>query len=126
MARTGLTFTPTLVCTIQASTGAARICAQQRDRPPRRRNAHVRHAWLGQGRDGAITLHALYGKPSRPADVPPGASTKTGHTSASVTVSEPAAAAAAAGIRRAECGASSGTSRSAHKAAVTTDRARRP
>eukprot|EP00955_Chlamydomonas_euryale_P034899 349920-Chlamydomonas_euryale.AAC.1 len=65
------------------------------------------------------TLHASYGKPSGPADVPPGASTKTARTSASVTVCEPAAAAAATGIRRAECGASSGTSRSARKAAVT-------
>eukprot|EP00955_Chlamydomonas_euryale_P030252 318596-Chlamydomonas_euryale.AAC.1 len=44
---------------------------------------------------------------------------KTARTSASVTVSEPAATAAAAGIRRAECGALSGTSRSARKAAVT-------
>eukprot|EP00955_Chlamydomonas_euryale_P000197 2083-Chlamydomonas_euryale.AAC.1 len=27
---------------------------QQRDRPPRRRNAHVWRARLGQGRDGAV------------------------------------------------------------------------
>eukprot|EP00955_Chlamydomonas_euryale_P036735 350540-Chlamydomonas_euryale.AAC.1 len=118
---------------------------QQRDRPPRRRYAHVRCARLGQGlvmvpslkaggRRSSLTmavktransapqapfqtLHASYGKLFGPADVPPGASTKTARTSASITVSEPAAAAAATGIRRAECGASSGTYRC--KAAVT-------
>eukprot|EP00955_Chlamydomonas_euryale_P013210 142286-Chlamydomonas_euryale.AAC.1 len=44
------------------------------------------------------TLHASYGKLSGPADVPPGASTKTARTSATVTMSEPAAAAAATGM----------------------------